>query len=186
MQAAPEIGRQRGGQQRAVRVYAALGPPGGARGVGQQAQVVGRPGYGQRAPALAPAPATSARAAAGRARSAARSPSRARPDPWPGPARRHRCAPRRAAGGHRPARGASAGSSSCATRATRRRCLRCSERARRGAHGVDRHHHCAAAQDGVEGNGELRAVLAHQQHAVAVLHLGAALQVAGQRVGLGS
>ena len=51
-------------------------------------------------------------------------------------------------------------------------------------HRVDRHHHRVGAQDGVEGDDELRAVLHEQQHAVAAFHAAALLQKAGQRVRL--
>lgn len=53
-----------------------------------------------------------------------------------------------------------------------------------GAHRIGRYHHRAAAHDRMEGDDELRAVLAHQQHALARPHAAMAMQMAGQRLGL--
>ena len=53
-----------------------------------------------------------------------------------------------------------------------------------GAHGVDRHHRCAHAHDRIKSDDELRAVLAHEQHAVTAHHTQALLQVRGHRLDL--
>ena len=52
----------------------------------------------------------------------------------------------------------------------------------RGAHGIDRHHGGAGTQHRIVGRHELRAVLADQQHPIAALHPQALAQKAGQRI----
>ena len=50
-------------------------------------------------------------------------------------------------------------------------------------HRVDGHHHRIGAQDGIEADDELRAVLHVEQHAVALAHTAHLLQVGGEALG---